>query len=40
MYRKQLAKPYLQDLEYKDNLIQEAYERMKLDVHVSHILLR
>ena len=38
-YRKQLAQPYLTDREVTDALIQEAYDRMKKDVHASHILL-
>tara|TARA_Y100001968_G_scaffold332653_1_gene391677 strand:+ start:865 stop:2817 length:1953 start_codon:yes stop_codon:yes gene_type:complete len=37
-YRKQLAKPYLQNKEFKENLIKEAYDRMQYDVHASHIL--
>ena len=39
-YRTQLAKPYLTDQEMTDELIKEAYERMKTDVHTSHILVR
>ena len=39
-YKDQLAKPYMTDEETKDFLMKEAYERMKKDVHVSHILLR
>jgi len=38
-YKEQLAKPYLTDDETKERLMKEAYERMKYDVHVSHILL-
>ena len=38
-YRDQLAKPYLVDEDINDRLMQEAYERMKKDVRVSHILL-
>ena len=38
MYRKQLAKPYLQAKEFKEDLINEAYERMRYDVSASHIL--
>jgi peptidyl-prolyl cis-trans isomerase SurA len=37
-YRKQLAKSYLTDKEITDHLIQEAYERSKQEVNVSHIL--
>ena len=40
VYRKQLAKPYLQAKEFKEELINEAYERMRFDVNVSHILFR
>lgn len=40
VYRKQLAKPYLQAKEFKNELISEAYNRMKLDVNASHILFR
>ncbi|HJM16358.1 MAG TPA: peptidylprolyl isomerase, partial [Flavobacteriales bacterium] len=40
VYRKQLAKPYLQAKEYKEDLINEAYERMRYDVNASHILFR
>ena len=39
MYKEQLAKPYLTDKETRQALMREAYERMKWDVHVSHILL-
>ncbi|MCB9335136.1 MAG: peptidyl-prolyl cis-trans isomerase [Flavobacteriales bacterium] len=37
-YRKQLIQPYLSDREVTENLIKEAYERMKMDVKASHIL--
>jgi peptidyl-prolyl cis-trans isomerase SurA len=37
-YRKQLAKSYLTDKDYTDHLIQEAYDRSKEEVNVSHIL--
>ncbi len=37
-YRKQLAQPYLTDKEVNDQLLNEAYERMKWDVHARHIL--
>jgi peptidyl-prolyl cis-trans isomerase SurA len=37
-YRKQLAKSYLTDKEITDQLIQEAYNRSKQEVNVSHIL--
>ncbi len=39
-YRKQLAQPYLTDKEVTEQLIREAYERMKQDVHASHILVK
>ncbi len=39
-YTKQLAKPYLQDKSLKDKLIQEAYERSKIEVRASHLLLK
>ena len=39
-YRKQLAKPYLTDSKIEDRLAFEAYERLKENVEVSHILLR
>jgi peptidyl-prolyl cis-trans isomerase SurA len=37
-YRAQLAQPYLTDREVTSQLINEAYDRMKYEVHVSHIL--
>jgi len=39
-YRKQLAQPYLTDKEVTDNLVKEAYERMKKDIRASHILFK
>ena len=39
-YRKQLAKPYLADEESKEMMMQEAYERAKLDINASHILIK
>ncbi len=39
-YRKQLAQPYLTDKDVSENLIREAYERLKKDVRASHILLK
>lgn len=39
-YRAQLAKPYLVDNTADEALVKEAYERMKEDVDVSHILVR
>ncbi len=38
-YRKQLAEPYLTDKNVTEELIKEAYERMKQDVRASHILI-
>ncbi|MBP6624060.1 MAG: peptidylprolyl isomerase [Chitinophagaceae bacterium] len=38
-YKKQLAKTYLTDKEVSDRLVKEAYERMKKDVRVAHILI-
>ncbi|MFZ4455094.1 MAG: foldase protein PrsA [Bacteroidales bacterium] len=37
-YRKQLTQPYLSDKTVEDKLAQEAYERIKENVDVSHIL--
>lgn len=37
-YKKQLAKTYLTDNEMTDKLVKEAYDRMKKDVRVAHIL--
>jgi peptidyl-prolyl cis-trans isomerase SurA len=37
-YRKQLAQPYLTDRQVDDDLLMEAYERMKFDVRAEHIL--
>ena len=39
-YRKQLAKSYLSDREITDKLILEAYERSKMEVNASHILIK
>lgn len=38
-YRKQIAKPYLTDRQVNDQLINEAYERMKSEVKAAHILI-
>ncbi len=38
-YRKQLAKNYLTDEEVTNKLVREAYDRMKEEVHVQHILI-
>jgi peptidyl-prolyl cis-trans isomerase SurA len=39
-YRKQLAQPYLTDKDVNDQLLNEAYERMKSDVHARHLLIK
>jgi len=39
-YRQQLAQPYLTDKSVEEELIAEAYNRMKQDVKVSHILIK
>ena len=39
-YRAQLAKPYLADNETSEDMMREAYERAKLDINASHILIR
>ena len=38
-YRKQLAQPYLTEKGVTEQLVKEAYERMKEEVNASHILL-
>jgi len=38
-YKKQLAKPYLKNKEFDENMILEAYSRMLKDVKASHILI-
>ena len=38
-YAEQLSLPYLKNKEFDESLVNEAYERMKLDVRASHILL-
>ncbi|MGB5978514.1 MAG: peptidylprolyl isomerase, partial [Cyclobacteriaceae bacterium] len=38
-YRKQLAKPYLTETNVTNALIQEAYDRSKVEVNASHILI-
>jgi len=38
-YRIQLAKPYLKNKEFDENMLTEAYDRMKYDVKASHILI-
>ena len=39
-YKKQLSNPYLSDSSVQSMLINEAYERMKYEVNVSHILVK
>ena len=39
-YREQLAKPYLADNETREEMMREAYERAKLDIKASHILIK
>ena len=39
-YRKQLAKPYFTNDAATEQLVEEAYERMKWDINASHILIR
>ena len=39
-YRKQLAKPYFSNDAATEQLVEEAYERMKWDINASHILVR
>lgn len=39
-YRRQLAAPYLTDKNTNEALLTEAYERMKMEVRASHILIR
>ena len=36
-YAEQLSIPYLKNKEFDESLVNEAYERMKLDVRASHI---
>lgn len=39
-YRKQLARPYLTDMAMSDEMVKEAYERMKEEIRASHILVK
>jgi peptidyl-prolyl cis-trans isomerase SurA len=39
-YRDQLTKPYMTDQETTNELVKEAYERMKEEINASHILIR
>ena len=38
-YKNQLADSYLKDKKVTENLVKEAYDRMKIDVEASHILI-
>ena len=38
-YRRQLAAPYLSDNEVTEALIKEAYDRMKVEIRASHIMI-
>ena len=38
-YRKQLAKPYLRDDSFNDDLFDEALDRIQYDINASHILI-
>ncbi|MDX8340385.1 peptidylprolyl isomerase [Draconibacterium sp. IB214405] len=39
-YRKEVAAPYLTDIDYSEHQVEELYRRMTLEVDASHILLR
>ena len=39
-YKRQLVKPYLTDSKISDELLEEAYDRLKQEVSVSHILIQ
>ncbi|MBC7862325.1 MAG: peptidylprolyl isomerase, partial [Bacteroidia bacterium] len=39
-YRRQLSGPYLTDKNVNEKLVNEAYDRMKTEIHASHILVR
>lgn len=39
-YKDQLAKPYLSDPDITEQLSKQAYERMKKEIHASHIMIR
>jgi peptidyl-prolyl cis-trans isomerase SurA len=39
MYRRQIARPFLSDKEVTEQLLKEAYDRSKLEVRASHILI-
>ena len=39
-YRKQLAQPYLTDKDVNEKLLSETYNRLNMDVHAAHILVK
>lgn len=39
-YRRQLSEPYLSDNEVTEELIREAYERLKIEIRASHIMVK
>lgn len=39
-YRKELAAPYLTDVQFNEKMVRDHYERMNTEVNASHILLR
>lgn len=39
-YREQLVKPYLSDKDVTNELVREAYTRMKFDIRASHIMVK
>lgn len=39
-YKKQLAKPYLSEQTFNEQLVKEAYDRLKHEVHAAHILIK
>ena len=39
-YRKQLSQPYLTDKDVNEKLLTETYNRLKEDIHASHILVK
>lgn len=38
-YRAELAAPYLTDISFNENLVEETYNRMKKEINASHILI-
>ena len=39
-YKNQLLKSYINDSQVTDNLVEEAYNRMQVEVNASHVLIR